>query len=71
MSNQEYCAGHRVRVLAASRSGPPTAGDFVIKGCHSVEGGEFMYSLRSLRGRRQRMTPESELTPSGAREIAA
>ena len=66
MSMQEYCAGHRVRVSAASRSGPATTDEFVILGRHSVEGGESMYSLRRARDRHQRMAPGRELTPSAA-----
>jgi hypothetical protein len=71
MSNREYYAGHRVRVSPVSRSGPAIADEFVIMGRHSVEGGEVMYSLRRTRDRHQRMTPGSELLPSGAREGAA
>ena len=48
MSMHEYSAGHRVRVSTASRSGPATAGEFLVMSRHSVEGGETMYT-RSLR----------------------
>jgi len=70
MSMHEHHAGHRVRVSAASRSGPPTTDEFLVMGRHAVEGGESMYTLSHLRDRRQRMTPGSELTRSGERAAA-
>jgi len=70
MSMHEYSAGHRVRVSTASRSGPATTDEFLVMGRHAVEGGESMYTLSHSRDRRQRMTPGSELTRSGARAAA-
>jgi hypothetical protein len=70
MSMHEYCAGHRVRVSTASRSGPATTEEFLVMRRHAVEGGESMYTLSHTRDRRQRMTPESELTRSGERAAA-
>lgn len=70
MFKHEYYVGHRVRVSAASRSGPATTEEFVIMGRHSVEGGESMYTLSHSLDGRQRMTPGSELTRSGERAAA-
>lgn len=67
MSMHEYSAGHRVRVSAASRSGPATTDEFLVIRRHPVEGSESMYTLSHTRDRGQRMTPGSELTRSGER----
>jgi len=70
MPMHEYSAGHRVRVSAASRSGPATTDEFLVMRRHAVEGGESMYTLSHTRDRGQRMTPGSELTRSDERAAA-
>jgi hypothetical protein len=61
---RHYSAGHRICVSASSLSGPATAGEFEIMRRYPVEGAEPMYTLRSIRGRHQRMVPGNELMRS-------
>jgi hypothetical protein len=64
MSVHHYQLGHRVRVAAASLSGPAAKGEFEIVRRYPVEGSEVMYSLRSIPRRHGRMVPENELLPA-------
>jgi hypothetical protein len=59
-----FHAGHRVRVSASSLSGPATISEFDVMRRYPVEGGETMYTLRSVQGRDERVVPENELMRS-------
>jgi hypothetical protein len=76
MSKQDYRIGQHVRVWESSLSGPVTTGEFEIMGIYSVEACKLMYyRLRSIRGRDERVVPESEIiaqeSPKAIRTAAA